>query len=74
MLFFLKTLLTLSSIYISTISNVNANDSDDFPERNYFDKHYMRLVEIEDFNALIDKKSFFVQPVKTNKKHMKNYL
>ena len=29
----------------------------------YFDKHYMSLVEIKDFNALINNKPFFDQPV-----------
>ena len=29
-----------------------------------FDKYYMLLVEIKDFNALIDNKPFFDQPVK----------
>ena len=32
----------------------------------------MPLVEIKDFNALIDNEPFFVQAVKTNKKPMKN--
>ena len=34
------------------------------PTINYFDKYYMRLVEIRDFNALIDNKPFFDRPVK----------
>ena len=34
----------------------------------------MPLVEINDFNALIDNKLFFDQPVKTNKKRVKNLL
>ena len=34
------------------------------PATNYFDKYYMPLVEIEDFNALIDNKTFFDKPVK----------
>ena len=34
------------------------------PTINYFDKYYMRLVEIKDFNALIDNKPFFDRPVK----------
>ena len=29
-----------------------------------FDKYYMPLIEIKDFNALIDNKPFFDQPVK----------
>ena len=32
--------------------------------RYYFDKYYMSLVKIEDFNILIDNKPFFNQPVK----------
>ena len=31
---------------------------------NYFNRYYMTLVEIEDFNAVIDNKPFFDQPVK----------
>ena len=39
------------------------NENDD-PTRNYLDQYYMPLVEIKDFNALIDNKPFFDQPVK----------
>ena len=42
------------------------------PMRDSFDNYYMPLVEIKDFDALTDDKPFFDQPVKTNKKHMKN--
>ena len=35
--------------------------------RDSFNKYYMPLVEIKDFNALIDNKTFFYQPV--NDKH-----
>ena len=34
------------------------------PTRNYFVKHYMSLVEIKYFNALVQNKPFFDQPVK----------
>ena len=34
------------------------------PTRKYFDESYMSLVEIKDFNVLIDNKPFFDQPVK----------
>ena len=37
---------------------------DDDPTRYSFDQYYMLLVEIKDFNALIDNKRFFDQPVK----------
>ena len=33
--------------------------SDDYPTRYSFDWYYMPLVEIKDFNALIDNKPFF---------------
>ena len=33
--------------------------------RDSFDKYYMPFVEIKDFNALIDNKLFFDQPVKS---------
>ena len=33
------------------------------PTRNYFDKYYMSLVEIKDFNTLIDNKLFFDQHI-----------
>ena len=36
--------------------------------RDSFDKYYMPLVEIKDFNALIDNKPFFDQPVKNKQK------
>ena len=47
------------------------NGGDD-PTRYSFDKYYIPLVEIKDFNALIDNDPLFDQPVK-NKKSMKNF-
>ena len=49
-------------------------NGDDNPTRDYFDKYYIPLVEIKDFSAFIDNKLFFDQPVKTNKKRIKNLL
>ena len=40
-------------------------DGNDNPTRNSFDKYYMPLVEIKDFNTLIDNKPFLDQPVKS---------
>ena len=37
------------------------NGNDD-PTRDSFEQHYIPLVEIKDFNALIDTKPFFDQP------------
>ena len=54
-----------------TLSFKNAiND----PARDSLDKCYMPLIEIKGFNALIDNKPFFDQPVKTNKKGIKGLL
>ena len=43
------------------LSFKNGNDD---PTRDSFDECYMPLVEIKDFNALIDNKPFFDPPVK----------
>ena len=44
------------------VQSFKPDESD--PTRNYFDKYYMPLVEIKVFNALIDNKPFFNQPIK----------
>ena len=49
----------INRLFVLLVKNGN-ND----PTRNYFDKYYMLLVEIKDFNALIDNRPFFDQPVK----------
>ena len=46
------------------------NGNDD-AKRNSFDKYYMSVEEIKDFNTLIDNTPFFDQPVKTKKKNRK---
>ena len=48
-------------------------NGDNNPTIGYFDNYYMPLVEIKDFNVLIDNKPLFDQPPK-NKKRMKNLL
>ena len=66
--------------YNPTCKNINKlfvvsfKNSDDDPTRNFFGKYYMPLIEIKDFNAVIDNKQFFDQLVKINKKHTKNLL
>ena len=47
------------------------NGNDD-PARDYFDEYYMTLVEIKDFNVLIDNKPLFISQSKSNKKCMNN--
>ena len=50
-------------------------NGDDDPSIYSFDQCYMPLIEIQDFNELIDNKPFFDHPgLKTNKKCMKNLL
>ena len=62
----------------STFRNINRlfassfKNGDNNPKRDSFEKYYMSLVEIKDFNALIDSKPFFISQLKTNKKHMKD--
>ena len=43
------------------LSFKNGNDD---PTRNYFDEIYMPLIKVKDFNALINNKPFFEQPIK----------
>ena len=53
-----------------TFKNINRlfvlsfRNGNNVPTRDSFDKYYMLLVEIKDFNALTDNKPFFDQPVK----------
>ena len=49
-------------------------DGDNDPTRNSFDVHYMLLVEIKVFNALIDNKTFFDQPVKSKQESYKKQI
>ena len=53
------TFRNINRLFVLSLKNGN-----DDPTRNYFDEDYVPLVEIKDFNALIDNKPFFDQPVK----------
>ena len=53
------TFKNINMLFVLSFKNGNNN-----PTRNSFDKCYMLMVEIKDFNALIDNKNFFNQPVK----------
>ena len=44
-------------MFVLLLKNGNNN-----PTRNSFDKYYMPLVEVKDFNALIDNKPFLISP------------
>ena len=49
----------INELFVLSFKNAGEN-----PTKNYFDKCYMPLVEIKDFNGLINNKPFFDQPVK----------
>ena len=49
-------------MFVLSFKNVN-----DDPTRDSFDKYYLLLVEIKDFNALINNKPLFDHPVKSKK-------
>ena len=50
--------------YIDTLFVPSFKNGDNDPTRSSFENHYIPLVEIKNFNALIDRKLFFDQPVK----------
>ena len=49
---------------INRLFVLSFRNGDDYSIRNYFDEYYMPLVEIKDFNALIDNKPFSDYSVK----------
>ena len=49
------TLRNINRLFVLSFKN-----SDNDPEIYYFDKYYMPLIEIKDFNVLIDNKPFFI--------------
>ena len=53
----------INRIYVPSFKN-----GDNDPMRGSFDKYYMQLVEIKDFNELINNKSFFDHCVKNEQK------
>ena len=53
------TFRNINRLFVFSFRNGN-ND----PTRDSFDKYYISLIETTDFDALIDNKPFFDQPVK----------
>ena len=47
-------------------------NGDNDPARNFFDAYYMSLVQMKDFNALIDNKPFLINRKKANVKKQPN--
>ena len=70
---------TLDCLIDPTFRNINrllslsSKNGNDDPKRDSFDEYNMPLVKIKDFNTLINNKLFVDQPLKTSKKHMKNF-
>ena len=62
------TFRNINRLFVLSFKNGNDN-----PTKDSFDEYYMPLVEIKDFNALIDNKPFFDQPVKKQKKKQEAY-
>ena len=62
---------TFKNINRSFVLSFNKNGQND-PTKNSFDKYYMSLVEIKDFEALIDNKLLFDQPVKNKQERYEN--
>ena len=60
---------SINTLFVLSFKNGN-ND----PSRNSFDNYYMRLVKIEDFNALINNKTFFDQIVKNKQENHKKFI
>ena len=59
--------ININGLFVLSFKTGNddpTRNSFDDPTRNSFDEYYMPLVEIKDFNALVDNKPFFDQPVK----------
>ena len=57
-------LIDLTFRNINRLFVLSFKNGNDDPTKNSFDKYYMPLVEIKDFNGLIDNKPFFDQPIK----------
>ena len=59
---------------INRLFELSLNNDENDHARDSFAKNYMPLVEIKDFNALIDNKPFFDRPVKNKQEAYKNLL
>ena len=61
----------LRTLRLFVLSFKNGNDD---PLRDSFDKNYFALVKINNFNALIENKIFFDQPVKSKQKAYEKFV
>ena len=63
------TFRNINRLFVLSFENGNNG-----PTRNFFDKYDMPLVEIKDFDVLIEYKAFFDQPVKNKQKAYKKFI
>ena len=57
-----------------TFNKLSFKNVDNDPTRDSFDKYFMPLVEIKDFNALVGNKPFFDQPVKNKQEAYEKHI
>ena len=58
--------------YINRLFVLLFQNGDNDPKRDSFEKYYILLVEVKDFNALINNKPFFDQPGKNKQEAYEN--
>ena len=58
-----RTFKNINMLFVLSFKN-GEND----PAKNSYHEYYILLVKIKDFNALINNKSFFYQPIKNKQK------
>ena len=63
------TFININRLFVLSFKN-----GDNDPTRDSFKKYYMSLVEIKDFNVLIDNKPFFYQPVKKKQEVYQKFI
>ena len=63
------TFRNINRLFVLSFENGNNG-----PTRSFFDKYDMPLVEIKDFDVLIEYKAFFDQPVKNKQKAYKKFI
>ena len=70
----LKYLIDPTLRNINRLSLLSFQNGDDDPKRDSFDEYFRPLVEIKDFNELIDDKRFFDQSVKNKQEAYENFF
>ena len=66
-----RSFTSIDRLFVLPFKFKNGNSN---PAINYFHKYYMSLVEMKDFNAFIDNKSVFDQPVKIKEEAYEKFI